>query len=32
MNQDKAGELWLTIGKKGSGLKSVAIEEALDVH
>jgi uncharacterized protein YdeI (YjbR/CyaY-like superfamily) len=30
-NHDKADELWLKIGKKGSGLKSVTPAEALDV-
>jgi uncharacterized protein YdeI (YjbR/CyaY-like superfamily) len=30
-NHDKADELWLRIGKKGSGLKSVTNTESLDV-
>lgn len=30
-NHDKAGELWLKIHKKGSGLPSVTYDEALDV-
>jgi uncharacterized protein YdeI (YjbR/CyaY-like superfamily) len=30
-NHDQANELWLKIGKKGSGLKSVTLAESLDV-